>query len=34
MVFENWQHLLEFMIRGLDLGSRLKPPSAPKLDTS
>ena len=26
MVFESWYHLMEFMIRGLDLESKLEPP--------
>ena len=34
MVFDSWQHLMEFMIRGLELESRLAPQPAPKLDTS
>jgi len=34
MVFDSWQHLMAFMIRGLDLESRLKPQPVPKLDTS
>ena len=34
MVFDSWQHLMEFMIRGLELESRLEPQPAPKLDTS
>jgi hypothetical protein len=34
MVFDNWQHLMAFMIRGLELESRLEPQAAPKLDTS
>ncbi len=34
MVFDSWQHLMEFMIRGLELESRLQPQPAPKLDTS
>ena len=34
MVFDSWQHLMAFMIRGLELESRLQPQPAPKLDTS
>lgn len=34
MVFDNWQHLMEFMLRGLELESRLEPQPAPTLDTS
>ncbi len=34
MVFDSWQHLMAFMIRGLALESRLEPQAAPKLDTS
>ncbi len=34
MVFDSWQHLLEFMIRGLDIESRLEPQPAPKPGTS
>ena len=34
MVFDSWQHLIAFMIRGLALESRLDPQVAPKLDTS
>jgi hypothetical protein len=34
MVFDSWQHLIAFMIRGLELESRLDPQVAPKLDTS
>jgi len=34
MVFDSWQHLIEFMIRGLDIESRLEPQPAPKPDTS
>ncbi len=34
MVFDSWQHLMAFMIRGLELESRLKPQPVPKLDTS
>jgi hypothetical protein len=34
MVFDSWQHLMEFMLRGLELASRLEPQPAPKLDMS
>jgi hypothetical protein len=34
LVFDSWQHLIEFMIRGLELESRRAPQPAPKLDTS
>ena len=34
MVFDSWQHLIDFMIEGLELESRLEPQSTPKLDTS
>jgi hypothetical protein len=34
MVFDSWQHLMAFMIRGLELESRLQPQPAPTLDTS
>ena len=34
MVFDSWQHLTEFMIKGLELESRLEPQRAPKQDTS
>jgi hypothetical protein len=34
LVFDSWQHLIEFMIRGLELESRLEPQPAPKQDTS
>ena len=34
MDFDSWQHLMAFMIRGLDRESRLEPQPAPKLDTS
>jgi hypothetical protein len=34
LVFDSWQHLIEFMIRGLELESRLEPQPAPKRDTS
>jgi hypothetical protein len=34
MVFDSWQHLMAFMIRGLELESRLEPQPVPKLDTS
>ena len=34
MVFDSWQHLIEFMIRGLELESRLEPQPASKPDTS
>jgi hypothetical protein len=34
MVFDSWQHLMEFMIRGLELESRLEPQPAPTRDTS
>jgi hypothetical protein len=34
MVFDSWHHLMEFMIRGLELESRLKPQPTPKRDTS
>ena len=33
-VFDSWQHLMAFMIRGLELESRREPQAAPKLDTS
>ena len=34
MVFDSWQHLMGFMLRGLDRESRLEPQPAPRLDTS
>jgi hypothetical protein len=34
LVFDSWQRLIEFMIRGLELASRLEPQPAPKRDTS
>ena len=34
MVFESWQHLMDFMIKGLQLESKLAPKLSPKLDTS
>ena len=34
MVFDSWQHLMAFMIRGLELESRLEPQPVSKLDTS
>jgi len=34
MVFDSWQHLIEFMIRGLEIESRLEPQPASKPDTS
>ena len=34
LVFDSWQPLMECMIRGLDLASRLQPQPAPKLDMS
>src|SRR5262249_19665204 len=34
MVFESWQHLMAFMIKGLQLESKLAPKLSPKLDTS
>ena len=32
--FDSWQHLIEFMIRGLELESRLESQPAPIRDTS
>ena len=34
LVFDSWQHLIEFMIRGLELESRLEPQPTSKRDTS
>jgi hypothetical protein len=34
MVFESWHHLMDFMIQGLKLESRLAPTLGPKLNTS
>ena len=34
MVFDSWQHLMAFMLRGLELESRLESQPVPKLDTS
>ena len=34
MVFESWHHLMDFMIQGLKLESRLAPKLGPKLNTS
>lgn len=34
MVFESWHHLMDFMIRGLELESKLALKLGPKLDTS
>jgi len=34
LVFDSWQHLIEFMIRGLELESRLEPQPTPMHDTS
>src|SRR5215475_12414186 len=34
MVFESWYHLMDFMIQGLKLESRLAPKRGPKLNTS
>ena len=34
MVFESWQHLMDFMIQGLKLESRLAPKPGSKLNTS
>jgi hypothetical protein len=34
MVFESWQHLMDFMIQGLKLESRLAPKLGSKLNTS
>ena len=34
MVFESWQHLMDFMIQGLKLESRLAPKLGAKLNTS
>jgi hypothetical protein len=34
MVFESWHHLMDFMIQGLKLESRLPPKLGPKLNTS
>ena len=34
MVFDSWQHLMGFMLRGLDRASSLEPQPAPRLDTS
>jgi hypothetical protein len=34
MVFDHWDHLMDFMLRGLELESRLAPQPAPKRDTS
>jgi hypothetical protein len=34
MVFESWHHLMDFMIQGLKLESRLVPKLGPKLNTS
>jgi hypothetical protein len=34
MVFDSWHHLIEFMIRGLELESRLEPQPVPRRDTS
>ena len=34
VVFDSWQHLIEFMIRGLEIESRLEPQPATKPNTS
>jgi hypothetical protein len=34
MVFESWHHVMDFMIRGLELESKLAPKLTPQLDTS
>ncbi len=34
MVFESWHHLMDFMIKGLKLESRLESKLGPKLNTS
>jgi hypothetical protein len=34
MVFESWHHLMDFMIRGLELEARLEAKFEAKLDTS
>ena len=34
MVFESWHHLMDFMIKGLKLDSKLALKLKPKLDTS
>jgi hypothetical protein len=34
MVFESWDHLMAFMISGLELKDRLKDKPEAKLDTS
>jgi hypothetical protein len=34
MVFENWHHLMDFMVKGLKLEAKLEAKPRPKLDTS
>jgi hypothetical protein len=34
MVFESWHHLMDFMVRGLELEARLEAKFEAKLDTS
>jgi hypothetical protein len=34
MVFESWHHLMDFMLKGLKLESKLESKLRPKLDTS